>query len=174
MEKNVENQVEETKVEETGVDTQTTEKNEGKAEVEMISKEEAQRMVDGALKKKLPPKEEMEAYKQWKESQKTEADKQAEKEKEFEKARAEAITYKQENAVLKTGVPAEDVEFVMFKVSKMEGEFEDNLKVFLTDNPKYLTKEEVKTTTGVKTQGSITKEDGVVALLKARNPRAFE
>ena len=66
-------------IEETGqkVDTQTTEQTEGQAEVEMISKEEAQKMVDKALAKKLPPKEEMEEFRKWKESQKTEAEKQA-------------------------------------------------------------------------------------------------
>ena len=65
----------------------------------------------------------------------------------------------------------------MFKVSKMEGEFEDNLKSFLKDNPKYLQKEAVVETpqnTGVSvTKINNSEEDGVIALLKAKHPDAF-
>jgi len=170
--------VEEIKNEETGkVETQATEKkDEGKVEVEMISKEEAQKMVDGALKKKLPPKEEMDAFKQWKESQKTEADKQAEKDRTNQEKDTKLTELQKENTVLKKGVANDELDYVVFKVSKMEGEFDDNLDKFLKDNPKYLSKEESKVvqTTGVKTNNSIAKEGGVMAILKQKHPDLYE
>ena len=43
-----------------------------------------------------------------------------------------------ENLLLRKGVKNDDIDYVMFKVSKQKGEFEDNLEQFLTDNPKYL------------------------------------
>ena len=75
MENNIET-VEDVKGEGTG--EQKNVATETKAEVKMITLEEAQKMVDGALAKKLPPKEKMDAFRKWEESQKTEADKQAE------------------------------------------------------------------------------------------------
>ena len=68
------------------VDTQTTEKNEGKAEVDI--KAEAQKIADAMLAKKMkgmPTKEELKEFKDWQESQKTAEQKQAEKEAEYTK-----------------------------------------------------------------------------------------
>ena len=171
MENNIET-VEDVKVEGTG---ETNVATETKAEVEMISKEEAQKMVNSALAKKLPPKEEMDAFKQWKESQKTEADKQAETLKELETLRQETVNVKRENALLKKGINEEDIDYVMFKVGKMEGEFDDNLVEFLKENPKFTAKEEksVASTTGVKTSGVDNKDSGVTAILKAKHPELF-
>ena len=59
MEETNKSTVEDVKVEGTG---ETKVATETKAEVNMISKEEAQEMVNKALAKKLPPKEEMEAF----------------------------------------------------------------------------------------------------------------
>lgn len=164
--------VEDVKVEGTG---ETNVATETKAEVEMITKEEAQKMVNSALAKKLPPKEEMEAFKQWKESQKTEADKQAETLKELETLRQEKLNTQRENALLKKGINVDDIDYVMFKVGKMEGEFDENLVEFLKENPKFTAKEETKvvTTTGVKTSGVESKDSGVTAILKARHPESF-
>jgi len=161
------------KNEETGATEKVVE--ETKAEVKTVTLEEAQKMVDKAIAKKLPPKEEMDAYKQWKESQKTEADKQAEKDRELETLRQEKLNTQRENALLKKGVSNEELDYVMFKVGKMDGEFEDNLELFLKDNPKYLTKEETKvaSTTGVKTSGVENKENGVTAILRAKRPDLF-
>ena len=171
MENNIET-VEDVKVEETGENKVATEQ---KVEVEMISKEEAQKMVNSALAKKLPPKEEMDAFKQWKESQKTEADKQAETLKELETLRQEKLNTQRENALLKKGINEEDIDYVMFKVGKMDGEFDDNLVEFLKENPKFTSKEEktVASTTGVKTSGVESKDSGVTAILKAKHPELF-
>lgn len=173
----MENNVEDVKVEETGVETQTTEKIEGEAvnTEEMISKTEAQKMVDKALAKKLPPKQELEEFKKWKDSKKTEDQVQAEKEAEFEKLRQENINLKNEITLIKKGISQEDVDYVLFKVGKQEGEFDENLEIFLKENPKFIQKQEpdVKDT-GVKTIGnSVVKESGVSAILKARHPELY-
>lgn len=77
-------------------------------------------------------------YKEWVESQKTQEEKTAEKELEYQKAISEKEEILKENKVLKAGVKSDDVEFITFKVSKMEGDFEENLTKFLKENPKYL------------------------------------
>ena len=171
MENNIET-VEDVKIEETGEQNVATET---KVEVEMISKEEAQKMVNSALAKKLPPKEEMEAFKQWKESQKTETEKQAEVLKELETLRQEKLNTQRENALLKKGINEEDIDYVMFKVGKMDGEFDENLVEFLKENPKFTAKEEktVASTTGVKNSGVEIKDIGVTARLKAKHPELF-
>ena len=122
------------------VETQTTEdkKNEGKAFKTFQTEEEYENAVKSILKQKLPPKEEMEAFKTWKENQKTEEQKQSEKEAEYQKTLSQNTSLEQENKVLKSGVNVDDVDYVVFKVSKMEGDFAQNLKSFLKDNPKYL------------------------------------
>ena len=172
MENNIET-VEDVKVEGTGENKVATEVKE---EVKTITLEEAQKMVNGALAKKLPPKEEMDAFKQWKESQKTEADKQAETLKELETLRQEKLNTQRENALLKKGINEEDIDYVMFKVGKMDGEFDENLVEFLKENPKFTTKEETKKpeTTGVKSNGVENKDTGVLAILKAKHPELYE
>jgi len=171
MENNIET-VEDVKIEGTGENKVATETKE---EVKTITLEEAQKMVNSALAKKLPPKEEMDAFKQWKESQKTEADKQAETLKELETLRQEKLNTQRENALLKKGINEEDIDYVMFKVGKMDGEFDENLVEFLKENPKFTAKEEksVASTTGVKTSGVDNKETGVMAILKAKHPELF-
>lgn len=177
------NEVEETKTvegnEETGnVDTQTTNQNEG---TEVDVKAEAQKIADAMVAKKMkgmPTKEELKAFKEWQESQKTAEQKQTEKETEYQKTLSEKESLAQENLVLKAGVNIDDVDYVVFKVSKKEGDFEENLKEFLEENPKYTQKEEHEeieqkaTGTQVKTINS--SETGVMAILKAKHPEIYE
>lgn len=156
------------------VDTKTTEKNEGKAEVDV--KAEAQKIADAMLAKKMkgmPTKEELKAFKDWQESQKTAEQKQAEKEAEYQKTLNELKTLKQTNAVLEAGVNKDDADYVLFKVSRMEGEFDENLAKFLKDNPKYL-KQELETTepkaTGTPVRTISSKNDGVLGILASKHP----
>lgn len=156
------------------VDTQTTEKNEGKAEIDV--KAEAQKIADAMVAKKMkgmPTKEELKAFKNWQESQKTAEQKQAEKEAEYQKTLNELNTLKQTNAVLEAGVSKDDADYVLFKVSKMEGEFEENLAKFLKDNPKYL-KQELETTepkaTGAPVRTISSGSDGVLGILASKHP----
>ena len=170
-----ENTVEVEKNEETGnVDTQTTETSEGKAE-KTYTQEQLDKSVKEALKKQLPAKEEMKAFKEWKESQKTAEQKQSEKEIELQNTLNEKQSILNENITLKAGVNADDVDYVVYKVSKIEGDFEDNLKDFLKDNPKYLKGAVEQKATGISSGKSIdTKENGVEAILKAKHPELFK
>lgn len=156
------------------VDTQTTEKNEEQAEIDV--KAEAQKIADAMVAKKMknmPSKEDLKAFKEWQESQKTAEQKQAEKEAEYQKTLNELNTLKQTNAVLEAGVNKEDADYVLFKVGKMEGEFDENLAKFLKDNPKYLERE-LKTTetkaTGAPVRTISSKNDGVLGILASKHP----
>lgn len=165
----VENEI----VEGTGENKVATEK-ESVNNVEL----DAQKIADAMVAKKLkdmPSKEELKAYKEWKESQKTESEKQAEALKELETLRQEKLNTQRENALLKKGINNDDIDYVMFKVGKMEGEFDENLVEFLKENPKFTAKEEksVASTTGVKNSGVENKDSGVTAILKAKHPELF-
>lgn len=157
------------------VDTQTTNQNEGQAE-KTFTQEELNKIVQERLdkeKKKMPSKEDLKAFKDWKESQKTAEQKQAEKDAEYQRTLNELNTLKQTNAVLEAGVNKDDADYVLFKVSKMEGEFEENLAKFLKDNPKYL-KQELETTepkaTGAPVRTISSKNDGVLGILASKHP----
>lgn len=176
--------VESTNAQGTGeVDTQTTNQNEGTDVVEETLEEKAQKLADGMLKKKMkgmPTKEELKAFKEWQESQKTDEEKQSEREKEYTNTLNELSETKKELAVYKAGVTNSDnAEFVIFKVSKMEGDFEENLEDFLKENPKYLEKEdnkvEEKVATGISVKGIVANksETGVRAILKAKHPDLY-
>ncbi len=172
------NTAENSKVEGAGnVDTQTTEKNEGKAEIDV--KAEAQKIADAMVAKKMkgmPSKEELKAFKDWQESQKTAEQKQAEKEAEYQKTLNELNTLKQTNAVLEAGVNKDDADYVLFKVGKMEGDFEENLAKFLKDNPKYL-KQELEITepkaTGAPVRTISSNESGATAILRNKHPELY-
>ncbi len=185
MEENKNTTVEnnETNVDEgTGkVDTQATEKNEG--EEKKYSQEEAQKMADAIVAKKLkgmPSKEEIKAFNEWKESQKTEEQKKADAEAENTRKEKELSDTKKELAVYKAGVSADEADFVVFKVSKMDGDFEENLENFLKDNPKYLKNAETNNnqqqqTTGVHTQKMEQKgANGVASILKNKYPNLYK
>ena len=178
MEENKELEKQENKTvegnEETGdVDTQTTNQNEGQAEIDV--KAEAQKIADAMVAKKMkgmPTKEELKAFKDWQESQKTAEQKQAEKDAEYKKTLNELNTLKQTNAILEAGVNKDDADYVLFKVGKMEGEFEENLAKFLKDNPKYL-KQELETepkATGAPVRTISSKNDGVLGILASKHP----
>lgn len=165
-----------TNAEGTGnVDTQTTQKNEGQASEKTFTQEELNKIVQERLdkeKKKMPSKEDLKAFKDWKESQKTAEQKQAEKDAEYQKALNELKTVKEEKAVLEAGVNKDDADYVLFKVSKMEGDFEENLTKFLKDNPKYL-KQETQTeqkATGTSVKSISSKNDGVLGILASKHP----
>ena len=155
------------------VDTQTTNQNEVQAE-KTFTQEELNKIVQERLdkeKKKMPSKEDLKAFKDWKESQKTEAEKQAEKEAKYQETLNELNTLKQTNAVLEAGVNKDDVDYVLFKVSKMEGDFDENLTKFLKDNPKYKESEpEGQKATGTQVKKINSQNDGVLGILASKHP----
>ena len=153
----------------------------GEQPVEKTEKTYTQEEVN-ALDKKLKEKYEkkyagidLKKYKEWEDSQKTEAEKQTERAQEFAKLQAEKDSLEQLTKIYDAGVTGKDnVEFIQFKVSKMEGDFDENLKTYLDEHPKYLQKEtdeEAPQTTGASVKKiSNNAEDGVTAILKAKHP----
>ena len=172
----------EQEVQEVETETTTTEEVETNSE-EVVEKTFTQEEVDNIVKERLakakkgiPSKEELTKYNEWKESQKTQQDKYDELLKKESEKDNTISNLQKENLVLKSGITDNDeIEFIVYKVSKMDGDFEDNLKEYLADNPKFTKKQETKAT-GVEATKSttVTKENGVSAILKAKHPELFE
>lgn len=156
------------------VDTQSTQKTE--EAVKTFTQEEVNSMLKKEKQKAEKKYEgiDLTKYKAWEESQKTAEQKRAEKEAEYQQKVNEISQLQKENAVLRAGVKdVDDVDYILFKVSKMEGEFEENLAKFLQDNPKYIKGEELtehKATGAPVKSMSSTETDGVLAILKAKHP----
>ena len=147
----------------------------GGQEQKTFTQEELNAIIETRLakaKKDMPSKEELKKYNEWKEAQKTEQEKMAEKETEYQKVLAEKEQIINENKILKSGVNAEDTDYVLFKVTKMEGDFEENLSKFLKDNPRFLNKTVPSKATGVETRttSQSNEDDGVMAILKSKHP----
>lgn len=140
MEENKET-VEDVKIEETGKGV-TQPKNEEETE-KTFTQEDVDKIVKERLKK-MPSKEELKAFKDWQETQKTAEQKQAEKETEHQKTLLRNTELENENKVFKAGVEKDSVDYVAFKVSKMEGDFDENLTKFLKENQKFLGNNETK------------------------------
>lgn len=140
----------------TDKDQDTTTQNEDNSTAEKLEKTFTQAELDKVIadrlareRAKMPPQDKLKAFEEWQKSQQTEAEKAAEREKEYQAAAARNTELQRELAVIKAGVKAEDAEYVLFKVGKMEGEFADNLKAFLAENTKY-TEPETTTVEGMK------------------------
>ena len=140
----------------TDKDQDTTTRNEDNSTAEKLEKTFTQAELDKVIadrlareRAKMPPQDKLKAFEEWQKSQQTEAEKAAEREKEYQAAAARNTELQRELAVIKAGVKAEDAEYVLFKVGKMEGEFADNLKAFLAENTKY-TEPETTTVEGMK------------------------
>lgn len=121
-------------------------------------------------RKNQPSAERMKAFEEWEKTQKTEAEKAEEAARELSEAKAAAEALRHENAVIKAGVNADDVDYVLFKVGKLEGDFGDNLKKFLEDNPKYKTEPTKKVPDGKHEPSRSDNMDGVEAAFRKRNP----
>lgn len=156
-------------------DANEDDKNNGEDE-KTLSKAEAQKMADAIVAKKLkgmPTKEELAEYKKWQDSQKTAEEKRAEEQKRYAAIESENTTLKRERSILDAGVKLDDVDYVLFKVQKMDGEFDDNLAAFLESNPKYLSKNSAKISNdgvpaGRGSEGG--KANGVREALQKRHP----
>lgn len=165
----------EQEVQNVETETTTTEEVENNsAEVEKkFTQDEVNNIVKERLakaQKGIPSKEELAKFNEWKESQKTQEDKYNELVKQDGEKDTTISNLQKENLVLKEGITDQDeVEFIVYKVGKMDGDFSENLKNYLAENPKY-TKKETKAT-GIETKSSsVAKDDGVLAILKAKHP----
>lgn len=127
--------------EKTNVETTTTEEKVVNVnEEKKFTQKELDEYLESRLakeRKKGPSKEEMEEFQKWKDSQKTEEEKKKESEIERQKIMSENEELKRTIKIRDAGVKKDDIDYVLFKLSKMEGNFEDNLKDFLEKNPKF-------------------------------------
>lgn len=149
------------------VDTQTTEKN----EVKTFTQEEVNQIIKTRLRN-IPSDDELKAYNDWKESQKTEAEKNAEVLKENESLKSKINELENMQVVANAGVDSKFQKFVFSEVSK-EGNFEDNLKEYLKNNNQYLIKDEKTKTTGYSQNTSnsqISEEKAYLDKKYANNP----
>jgi hypothetical protein len=154
--------------------TQEVETNSEEVVEKTFTQEEVNAIVKDRLakeKKGMPSKEELTKYNEWKESQKTQQDKYDELVKQGTEKDTTISNLQKENLVLKSGITdTDEIEFIVYKVGKMDGDFEENLKNYLTENPKFAKKQEMKAT-GIENKSSVVaKEDGVLAILKAKHP----
>lgn len=161
-------------------DEKVTENAETQTAEEKVEKTFAtQEDFNEALKKELarktrnmPSKDELKAFNEWKESQKTETEKSLEKDKKIETLEKQLAYAENKSVVANAGVDSKFQKFVLSEVSEIEGDFEDNLKDYLKENPQFLiSKVETPKTNGVATKKiSEDADDGVTAILKAKHP----
>ena len=164
----------------TNVETETTTTNVENNSAEVV-KTFTQEEVNGIVKERLakaqkgiPSKEELTKYNEWKESQKSQQDKYDDLVKNSNEKDHTISVLEKEIAVLKAGVTDQDeIEFICYKVGKMDGDFKENLSQYLANNPKYTKKQETKAT-GVETKvQTVPQESGVTAILKSKHPELF-
>jgi len=171
----------EQEVQNVETETTTTEEVENNS-ADVVEKTFTQDEVNAIVKERLakaqkgiPSKEELTKYNEWKESQKTQQDKYDELVKEGTEKDTTISNLQKENLILKAGITdADEIEFISFKVGKMDGDFEENLKTYLAENPKYTKKQETKATGVEIKQNTIAQESGVNAILKSKHPELFE
>jgi chromosome segregation ATPase len=136
-------------------------------------------------------KEQVESYKTEVESYKTEIDELKESSKASEELQkkydelvneskdkdAKITTSARERAILRAGITDDDeIEFISYKVGKMEGDFDENLTEFLTNNTKFGTSKNsapTKATGAEPKTPSVPQESGVTAILKSKHPELF-
>lgn len=167
---NVQNVTEEKVTE--NAETQTAEEKVEKTFATQEDFNEALKKEVARKTRNLPSKEDLKAFNEWKESQKTESEKQLEKDKKIE-ALEKQLTYAENKSVVaNAGVDSKFQKFVLSEVSELEGDFEDNLKDYLKENPQFLiSKVETPKTNGVATKKiSENADDGVTAILKQKHP----
>ena len=164
----------------TNVETETTTTNVENNSEEVV-KTFTQEEVNGIVKERLakaqkgiPSKEELAKYNEWKESQKTQQDKYDDLVKNSSEKDHTISILEKENAVLKAGITDQDeIEFICYKIGKMDGDFKENLSQYLANNPKYAKKQETKAT-GIETKPqTVPQESGVTAILKSKHPEFF-
>lgn len=104
-------------------------------------------------KKNMPSKEDLQAFNEWKESQKTAEQKQKEELIRIQNLENNSNSQAQIISIMKNGIDYETAEFIQFKISKMDGDFDTNLETYLAENKDKFAKEETKKTTTGFAQG---------------------
>lgn len=118
---------------ENTVQTEQVEKTFTQSEFNEALKNEVARKTKG-----MPSKEDLKAFNEWKESQKTESEKMLELTQQLAEANKKLDYANQQNVVANAGVDSKFQRFVHSEVSILEGDFQDNLTSYLKENPQYL------------------------------------
>ncbi len=129
----VTNATEQTQSAAAGASTADAEKTFTQAEVDALIAARLARAAKG-----MPDKAELTEFRNWKNSQQTEADKLSTAERERDEARSEAEQYKRQLYLLSQGVPANDLDYYAYKIGKMvtqEKDFETAAGEFLKGRP---------------------------------------
>lgn len=126
-----------------GTVTQTVNKTEGNEGAKTFTQEEVNALL-AKEKKNQPSKEELKAFKEWQESQKTEEQKKQEEVVKMQNLQNDNNSQSQIISIMKNGIDYETAEFIQFKLSKMDGDFDTNLEAYLAENKGKFTKEETK------------------------------
>lgn len=146
---------------------------EKKTEVKTFTQEEVNGML-AKERKNMPSDEELKAFKKWQEAQKTEEQKKQEEIIKNQKLQDENNFNSQIIEVMKKGLDYDTAEFVQFKVSKMDGDFNENLETYLKEHPQTTkTEENNSVTTGFSQTGTNEKVSDEKAYLDkkyANNP----
>lgn len=133
MAEDIENQVDETENEEQGEQGQ---QGGGRT----FTQEEVNALINSRfakLMKGMPSKEELTAFRSWKQTHANDEATLQELTGERDTAQSELEMAKRENHLLKQGIPAEDVDYYVYKISKMvddDTSFEEATKKFLKEN----------------------------------------
>lgn len=88
-------------------------------------------------RKKFPSEDDLKGYQDWKKAQQTEQEKYQELNNQYNELKKEYTTFKNYNLVKNENVNEMFIEFIIDKVSKQDGDFEENLKVFKKENPQF-------------------------------------
>ena len=88
-------------------------------------------------RKKFPSEDDLKGYQDWKKAQQTEQEKYQELNNQYNELKKEYTTFKNYNLVKNENVNEMFIEFIIDKVSKQDGDFEENLKVFKKSNPQF-------------------------------------
>lgn len=114
-------------VDETNV--QSTETHTALEQEKTFTQADVDKMIQSRLdreRKKFPSEDELTAYRTWKDSQQTEQERQAKREKEYADnkaaltaAQSELEQLKREKYVLSKGLAGDDAEFIAFKAAKL-------------------------------------------------------
>lgn len=162
----IENNVEVQKSEGVGVVTQP------EKEEKTFTQEQVNEMIKSRLAKveKKYDGIDLEGYKSWLESQKTEQEKLAEREKEYQSVLNENKELKVTNALLEKGVDSKFLAFVSYEVSKLDGDITENIDKYLTEHSEYLSKREPVATGQAVQNMESNQNDGILSYLQQMHP----
>jgi len=138
-----------------GGKTEVNNQGQGSQGPRTFTQEEVNAML-AKERKNLPTEEELKTFNDWKEAQKTEEQKRQEEFAKAQKVQQENEAKGQMLEIMKKGVDFEKAEFIQFKLSKMDGDFTENLENYLREHPIVDTQRETKPATTGFSQNRVT------------------